>query len=136
MIHRPANALKEMIENSLDAGAKQIHITLQDGGLKLLQIQDNGCGIPRDDLALVCERFATSKLREFSDLSRMRTFGFRGEALASVSFVAASMTIVSKTREESCAYRCVHVRTAGTLTVPQRRICQWQNCAGTGRHCG
>lgn len=104
IIVAPVHALKELIENAVDAGSTSLEIVVKDGGLKLLQITDNGHGINKDDLPILCERFTTSKLKTFEDLTSIGTYGFRGEALASISHIA-HLTITTKTADSSCAWR-------------------------------
>lgn len=104
VVERPASVVKELIENALDAGAKSLRVVVKGGGRKEIRVEDDGCGMERDDLLLAFERHSTSKLANFSDLEDLSTLGFRGEALPSIAGVS-EIRITSRPGESLAATR-------------------------------
>src|ERR1700736_3404193 len=100
VVERPASVVKELLENSLDAGANELRIEVESGGRRLIRVADNGCGMLRDDALLAFERHATSKLSDVRDLLSIATLGFRGEALPSIASVSR-LVLETRSAEET-----------------------------------
>lgn len=106
VIERPASAVKEMVENSIDAGAKNITVEIKNGGISLIRITDDGCGISEDDMEIAFEKHATSKIRKAEDLETILSMGFRGEALATIAAIA-KVEMISRTADSETGHKIV-----------------------------
>ena len=104
VVERPAAALKEILENSVDAGAKKINVQLQQGGVKQIRVADDGAGIAKDELQLALTRHSTSKISTLEDLHQITSLGFRGEALASIAAISR-LTLASRQAEQNHAWQ-------------------------------
>ena len=107
VVERPVSAIKELIENSLDAGATSVTIEIREGGLEYIRVTDNGSGIDESDIRMAFERHATSKISREQDLDAIQTLGFRGEALASIAAVSR-ITLTTRTRDRDTGLKVIN----------------------------
>lgn len=105
VVERPASVVKELVENAVDAGASQVTVEIKEGGIGFIRITDNGSGMEKDDIPLAFLRHSTSKIKSVEDLTGVRSLGFRGEALSSISAVSM-VELITKTRENTLGSRC------------------------------
>ncbi len=122
VIERPASVIKEMVENSIDAGANNITVEIKNGGISYIKVTDNGKGIPEDDIEIAFERHATSKIRCADELNVVTSMGFRGEALASIAAIS-NVEMTSKTESQQTGYKIV-VEGGNILIDKQEVGCQ------------
>ena len=108
VVERPVNVVKELVENSIDAGAKEIIVEIKNGGKTYIKVSDNGKGIRKDDMEIAFERHATSKIRNIDDVEKISSMGFRGEALASIASISKT-TMISKTEKEDTGYKIINI---------------------------
>ena len=106
VIERPSSVVKELVENSIDAGATNIKIEIKNGGISYIRVTDNGKGFLPDDMEIAFERHATSKIRKAEDLQKVKSMGFRGEALASIAAIAR-VELISKTKNNMQGYKVI-----------------------------
>src|SRR5215217_1761287 len=118
VVQRPASAVKEMIENAIDAGADKIQLIIKDAGKSLIQVIDNGCGMSGTDARMSFERHATSKIKKAEDLFAIRTMGFRGEALASIAAIA-QVELKTRRHEDELG---THIIIEGSSIVKQEPV--------------
>ena len=121
VVERPVNVVKELVENSIDAGAKEIIVEIKNGGKTYIKVSDNGKGIRKDDMEIAFERHATSKIRNIDDVEKISSMGFRGEALASIASISKT-TMVSKTEKEDTGYKIVNI--AGNIEEMEEVVVQ------------
>ncbi|MBR1994188.1 MAG: ATP-binding protein, partial [Alistipes sp.] len=120
VVNRPASVVKEMVENAIDAGATRVTVNFRDGGKELIQIVDNGCGMSPIDARMAFDRHATSKIRTAEDIYALHTFGFRGEALASIAAVAQVELRTRRAEDEIGTAVEIH---GGTFVSQQPIMC-------------
>ena len=130
VVERPASVVKELVENALDAGASQITVETQGGGVSLIKVTDNGCGIPADEVELAFTRHATSKINTLSDLEKIATLGFRGEALPSIAAVADVELITRAASDAAASY----LRLANGKVMQQEKRSRPQGTTVTVHH--
>ena len=118
VVERPASVIKELLENSLDAGSKKINIVIEQGGHQLIQVRDDGAGIPKNQIPLAIKRFHTSKIEKLDDLFSINTLGFRGEALASIASVAHLSIISSYESDEGAELSIVNGKLGNLVPAP------------------